>query len=196
LQKKKSQTSDPYRGALRKPKDWGQPCPNPDCTHYRLMHRGNIRAIAPSLTQRGKRRIFRCRTCEDGFSETCDTVFLDLRPPEDKVMMALKMLRVKVGLSDMGFVLGVTAETGLAWLRRAAQQAYASHTPLRRAWPVTQGQRAEMGSCIRRPHAQHAGPDGERRAWRAAGRQGGISFAPEFRLILAAFVGPRTFESA
>ena len=31
---------------MRKPKDWGQPCPNPDCTHYRLMHRGNISAIA------------------------------------------------------------------------------------------------------------------------------------------------------
>jgi hypothetical protein len=39
---------------MRKPKDWGQPCPNPDCTHYRLMHRGNIRAIATYLTQTGK----------------------------------------------------------------------------------------------------------------------------------------------
>ena len=106
---------------MRKPKDWGQPCPNPDCTHYRLMHRGNISAIATYLTQSGKRRIFRCSKCEDCFSETCDTVFFDLRTPEDKVMMALKMLLVKVGLSDISFVLGVTEETVLEWLRRGAR---------------------------------------------------------------------------
>jgi len=27
---------------MRQPKDWGQPCPNPECTPYRLMNRGNI----------------------------------------------------------------------------------------------------------------------------------------------------------
>ena len=38
--------------------------------------------------------------------------------------MALKMLLVKVALSDISFVLGVTEETVLAWLRRAAQKAH------------------------------------------------------------------------
>ena len=45
---------------MRKPKDWGQPCPNSDCTHQRLMNRGNISAISTYLTQSGKRRIFLC----------------------------------------------------------------------------------------------------------------------------------------
>lgn len=182
---------------MRKPQDWGQPCPNPDCTHYRLMHRGNISAIATYLTQSGKRRLFRCSKCEDGFSETCDTVFFDLRTPEDKVMMALKMLLVKVGLSDIGFVLGVTEETVLEWLRRAAQKAHEINAHLLRDLPVTQVQLDEMWSFIRRKHAQQAGPDGESREGSADGRQWvWISFAPEFRLILAAFVGPRTFASA
>jgi transposase-like protein/IS1 family transposase len=182
---------------MRKPKDWGQPCPNPDCTHYRLMHRGNISAISTYLTQSGKRRIFRCSKCEDCFSETCDTVFCDLRTPEDKVMMALKMLLVKVGLSAIGFVLGVTEETVLEWLRRAAQKAHEINAHLLRDLPVTQVQLDEMWSFIRRKHAQQAGPDGESREWSADGRQWvWISFAPEFRLILAAFVGPRTFDSA
>ena len=100
---------------MRKPQDWGQPCPNPDCTNYRLINRGNISAISTYLTQSGKRRVFRCSACERPFSETRDTVFFDLRTPEEKVMMALKMLLVKVGLSDIGFVLGVTEETVLAW---------------------------------------------------------------------------------
>jgi hypothetical protein len=75
---------------MRKPKDWGQPCPKPDCTHYRLMNRGNISAISTYLTQSGKRRIFLCRACKTTFSETRDTVFFDLRTSEEKVMMALK----------------------------------------------------------------------------------------------------------
>src|SRR5262245_18916970 len=182
---------------MRKPKDWGQPCPNPDCSYYRLLNRGNISAISTYMTQSGKRRIFRCSKCKRPFSETRDTDFFDLRSPEDKVLMALKMLLVKVALSDISFVLGVTEETVLEWLRRAAQKAHEINAHLLRDLPVTQVQLDEMWSFIRRKHAQPAGPDGESTDGSEDGRQWvWISFAPEFRLILAAFVGPRTFASA
>src|SRR5215510_9552035 len=182
---------------MRKPKAWGQPCPNPDCSHYRLINRGHVSAIATYLTQSGKRRIFRCGKFEVTFAETRDTVFFDLRTPEEKVMMALKMLLVKVALSDIGFVLGVTEATGLEWLRRAAQQAAQINAYLLRDLPVTQVQLDEMWNFIRRKHAQQAGLDGESSELSADGRQWvWISFAPEYRLILAAFVGPRTFDSA
>ena len=182
---------------MRKPKDWGQPCPNPDCTHYRLINRGNISAISTYLTQSGKRRIFRCSTCEGTFSETRDTVFFDLRTTEEKVMMALKMLLVKVGLSDIGFVLGVTEETVLMWLARAAHKAHEINAHLLRDLPVTEVQLDEMWSFIKRKHAQQAGVDGESSDLSEDGRQWvWISFAPPYRLILAVFVGPRTFESA
>jgi hypothetical protein len=105
---------------MRKPQDWGQPCPHPDCAHDRLINRGTRSAIATSLTQSGKRRIFRWGKCEGTFSETRDMVFFDLRTPAEKVMMALKMLLVTVALSDIGFVWGVTEATVLAWLGRAA----------------------------------------------------------------------------
>jgi IS1 family transposase/transposase-like protein len=182
---------------MRKPKDWGQPCPNPDCSHYRLMHRGNMSAVSTYMTQSGKRRIFRCSECERPFSETRDTVFFDLRTPEEKVIRALKMLLVKVALCDLGFVLGVTEETVVEWLRRAAQKAHEINAHLLRDLPVTQVQLDEMWSFIRRKHAQQVGPAGESTELSEDGRQWvWISFAPEFRLILAAFVGPRTFESA
>ena len=182
---------------MRKPKDWGQPCPNADCSHYRLMNRGNVSAISTYLTQSGKRRIFLCSKCERTFSETRDTVYFDLKTPEEKIIMALKMLLVKVALSDIGFVLGVTEATVLEWLRRAAQKAEEIKAHLLRELPVTQGQLDEMWTFIRRKHAKEAGPDGESTALSEDGRQWvWISFAPEFRLILAAFVGPRTFASA
>src|SRR4051812_27395335 len=182
---------------MRTPKAWGQPCPNPDCAYAQMINRGNIRAVSTDLTQSGKRRIFQCTKCGTPFSETRDTVFFDLKTPEEKVMMALKMLLVKVALSGIGFVLGVTEATVLEWLRRAAQKAEEINGHLLRELPVTQVQLDEMWNFIRRKHAQQAGPDGKSSALSEDGRQWvWISFAPEFRLILAAFVGPRTFASA
>ena len=95
----------------------------------RRMQQGNVSAIARYLTQSGKRRLFRCHTCETPFSETRETVFFDLRTSEDTVMMALTMLLVRVDLAGISFVLGVTAETVLAWLRRVAHQAEAINHP-------------------------------------------------------------------
>ena len=146
---------------MRKPKDLGQPCPNSDCTHYRLMNRGNMSALSTYLTQSGKRRIFLCNACEGTFSATRDTVFFDLRTPEEKDMRALKMLLVKVGLSDIGFVLGVTEATVLMWLERAAHKAHEMSAHLLRELPVTEVQLDEMWSFIKRKHAQQAEADGE-----------------------------------
>jgi IS1 family transposase/transposase-like protein len=182
---------------MRKPKDWGQPCPNPECVDYRRMQQGNVRAIATYLTQSGKRRSFRCHTCATHFAETRETVFFDLRTSEEKVMMALKMLWVRVELAGIGFVLGVTEETVLAWLQRAAQQAEAINHPLLRHLPGTQVQLDEMWNFIGRKHARETdetgaswpdGEDGRQWVW--------VSFAPECRLMIAAIVGPRTLETA
>ena len=182
---------------MRKPKDWGQPCPNPECTHYRRMQQGNVSAIATYLTQSGKRRIFRCHSCELHFSETRETVFFDLRTSEEKVMMALKMLLVRVDLAGIGFVLGVTEATVLAWLKRAAHQAEAINHHLLQHLPVTQVQLDEMWNFIARKHARETDEAGESLPDGQDGRQGiWVSFAPEFRLMIAAVVGPRTLETA
>src|SRR5262245_16513688 len=182
---------------MRTPKDWGQPCPNPACTHYRRMQQGNVSAVATYLTQSGMRRIFRCHTCETPFAETRDTVFFDLRTSEEKVMMALKMLLVRVDLAGIGFVLGVTEETVLAWLRRAAHQAEEINRCLLRDLPVSQVQLDEMWNFIERKHARETDEAGESLPDGEDGRQWvWVSFAPEFRLMIAAVVGPRTLDMA
>jgi IS1 family transposase len=156
-----------------------------------------VSAIATYLTQSGKRRIFRCHTCATQFAETRETVFFDLRTAEDKVMMALKMLLVRVDLSGICFVLGVTEETVLAWLRRAAHQAEVINQHLLRDLPVTQVQLDEMWNFIARKHACEMDAAGESLPTGEDGRQWVWgSFAPEFRLMIAAIVGPRTLETA
>lgn len=112
-------------------------------------------------------------------------------------MMARKMLLVRVALAGMCCVLGVTAQTVLAWLRRAAHKADESNRPRRRHRPVTPGQLDERWHGIERPHAQPWAPEGARLPQSAEGRQGiGSSDAPEWRRMLAACVGPRTYDRA
>jgi IS1 family transposase len=161
------------------------------------MQQGNVSAIATYLTQSGKRRLFRCRTCATHFSETRETVFFDLRTSEEQVMMALKMLLVRVDLAGISFVLSVTEETVLAWLQRAAQQAETINHHLLQNLPVTQVQLDEMGNFIGCKHARETDEAGESVPDGEDGRQWvWVSFAPEFRVMSAALVGPRTLDTA
>lgn len=182
---------------MKSPKDWKQPCPNPKCKYYTLIGRGNVSAISTYLTQSGKRRIFTCKECQTSFSETRDTVFHDLRTPEEKVIMVLKMFLIGVDLSGICFVFGITEETALMWLKRAAKQADIINAQLMHDLAVTEIQLDEMWNFIRRKCSEDSMPGGESPETSEDGRQWvWISFAAEFRLMLATVVGPRTSESA
>lgn len=182
---------------MRKAKNWNQPCPNTTCCQYGQKHQGNIRCLASYMTQSGKRRIFECTTCGEQFSETRETVFFDVRTPEEKVMMALKMILGRVSLSDISFVLGMKAGTVLAWLARAAHKAEEINTALLKELPVTDVQLDEMWSIVKRKVSELAEGEVESPQEADDGRQWvWLSYAPEFRLILATVVGPRTAETA
>lgn len=182
---------------MKRAKDWGQPCPNPACSHYSMKNLGNVRAIATYQSQSGRRRIFECKECGERFSETRQTVFFDLRTPEEKVMTVLKLLLCRVELSSISFALGVTEETILVWLERAAEKAEEINQHLLQEVTVTHVQVDELWNFVRRKRSQQAEADGESPDSSSDGRQWvWVSFAPEFRLVLATHVGPRTFQSA
>ena len=116
------------------------------------------------------------------FSETRQAYFDDLRTAEDTVMMALKMLLVRVDLAGIALCCGVTEETVLAWLRRVAHQAEAINHHLLRNLPVTQVQRDEMWNVIGRKHAQETDAAGESVQDERGGAAMGLGqlCAPEF----------------
>jgi len=96
-------------------------------------------------------------------------------------MMALKMLLVRVDLTGICFVLGVTEETVLAWLMRAAHQAEVINRHLLRDLPVTQVQLDEMWNFIARKHACETDATGESLPASEDGRQWiWISLPPSF----------------
>jgi hypothetical protein len=50
--------------------------------------------------------------CGHSFFETRQSVFFDLRTPEEKVIIVLKLLLCSVSLSNISFVMGVTSAAG------------------------------------------------------------------------------------
>jgi IS1 family transposase len=135
--------------------------------------------------------------CGESFSETRDTLFFDLRMEEERVIMALKMLLVRCELTAISFVLGITEETTLEWLNRAAAKAEEINQHLLREVQVTHVQLDEMWNFIRRKASGAAVAEVESPSHAEDGRQWvWLSFSPEYRLILAAVVGPRVFETA
>jgi hypothetical protein len=182
---------------MRGPKAWDQPCAHSACARFKRMNRGHGRALSTSLTASGQRRICCCRDGRTTVSETRDPVCCALRTPEEPGIMAVKRLRVRVERAGIAFVLGVTAETVLAWLRRAALKAQAITTHLRRERPVTQVQRDARGTVVARQHARETAERGETRPDAAEGRPWvWVRCAPAFHLLRAAVVGPRTLATA
>lgn len=186
---------------MRRASDWNQPCPNEECISHGQINQGNIISIGTYKTKSGKRRIFRCKTCYNTFSETRDTAFFDLKTEEEKVMMALKMILVKVDITGIAFVLDVKEDTILFWLDRAYKKANEINKALLKELSVTRVELDEMWSFVRRKtnngeeeepdfnENDNVGPkEGQQWTW--------ISFAPEYRLILGIVVGPRTAETA
>jgi len=174
---------------MRKSKNWEQSCPNSNCSYYRRINRGNIRSVCTYMTKSGKRRIFQCNICQKSFAETRDTVFFGLKTPEEKVMMALKMILVKVDLSSISFVLDVKEETVLEWLKIASEKAEEINEHLMKEIKVTQVQFDEMWNFIERKHSIESEADRESKELSEDGRQWiWVSFASEFRLILLTLI--------
>lgn len=98
-------------------------CPNSECTLYGEKTRGNIVANGTyRRKEEGEARRFLCRACGQSFCSRAGTIFYDLRSPEERVLMALKLLVKGMPLRGVAEVLGVKLDTVRHWLRVAAAQ--------------------------------------------------------------------------
>ncbi|MDM8542959.1 hypothetical protein QUF90_17940 [Desulfococcaceae bacterium HSG9] len=135
---------------MRKAQNWNQPCPDKSCEMYGQMNKGNISGISTYLTKSGSRSIFKCKCCNYSFSETGDTVFFDLKTPEEKVITALKMILVRVSISGISFVLSIKEVTILKWQDRAYRKADKINKILLKDIAVTEVQSDEMWSFVKK----------------------------------------------
>ena len=96
-------------------------CTNHTCSLYGKTKHGNIVSNGTYSTKSGRVRKFICRTCGNVFNDRTGTFFFDLRTPEDKVILALKLLLKGMSVRGIAEVLGSKPDTVLFWLRRAAE---------------------------------------------------------------------------
>ena len=97
-------------------------CPNPDCPMYGKTGKGNIVANGTYRNKEGKRfHRFLCRACGKSFCNRSGTIFYDLRTPEDRVLLALKLLVKGMTLRGVAEVLEVKLDTVRHWLQLASE---------------------------------------------------------------------------
>jgi len=102
------------------------------------------RGKAPAYTD------FICRNCKTVFNERTGTVFFDLRTPEDKVILALKLLLKGLSVRGIAEVLEVKPDTILAWLRRAAKHSAEVENLLLRDLKVTKVELDELWTFVQK----------------------------------------------
>ncbi len=105
-------------------------CPDPQCRQYGQTGRGNIASNGTKRSQTGRVRNFLCRSCGGSFCERTGTAFYDLRSPEERVLMAIKLLLRGMSLRGIAEVLEVKLDTVRFWLARCAQHAEAVNAQL------------------------------------------------------------------
>lgn len=97
-------------------------CPNLRCSLYGKTGKGNIVSNGTIKTKQGEdRRKFLCKVCGRSFCSRTATIFYDLRTPEEKVILALKLLVKGMPLRGVADVLEVKLDTVRHWLKVAAE---------------------------------------------------------------------------
>ena len=125
-------------------------CTNPACSLYGKTEQGNIVSNGTYPTKSGRVRKFICRTCGNIFNGRTGTVFFDLRTPEDKVILALKLLLKGISVRGIAEVLGSKPDTVLSWLRRAAEHSEEVDAFLLRDMKVSKVELDELWTFVKK----------------------------------------------
>lgn len=125
-------------------------CLNEQCKHYGQKGFGNIVSNGTYHTQSGRVRKLICRSCGKVFNERTGTVFFDLRTPEDKVLMAMKMLLRGMSVRGAADVLECKPDTVLGWLRRAAEHSDKVNDMLMREIEVSKVELDELWTFVKK----------------------------------------------
>jgi len=126
-------------------------CPNPDCPMYGKTGEGNIVANGTYTNKEGEKlRKFICRACSKSFCSRSGTIFYDLRTPEDKVLMALKLLVKGTSLRGVAGILEVSLDTVRRWLHLASEQSERINEVLLKDLQVSQVELDALWSFVKK----------------------------------------------
>lgn len=125
-------------------------CPNEKCQNYNKTDTGSIASNGSYATQSGRVRKFICRECGLVFCQRRGTAFYDIRSPEDKVILALKLVLQGMSLRAVSHVLGVKLDTVRFWLTKSAFHAEQVNEALVKEIRVSRIELDELWSFVRK----------------------------------------------
>ena len=125
-------------------------CPNERCRNYNKAGTGTIAANGSYATQSGRVHKFICRECGRVFCQRQGTAFYDLRSPEDKVILALKLVLQGMSLRAVSNVLEVKLDTVRSWLTKSAAHAQQVNEVLVKEIKVSRVELDELWSFVRK----------------------------------------------
>lgn len=98
-------------------------CPNSECELYGERGKGNIVSNGTIKSKQGeKRQKFLCKCCGKSFCSRTNTIFYNLRTPEEKILLALKLLVKGMPIRGVADALEVKFDSVSRWLKLAADQ--------------------------------------------------------------------------
>ena len=169
-------------------------CPQPKCTYYGWVGRGNIRANG--YPSGGRWRQFQCRSCKKYFLETHGTPLPGKRVPPEVLVWVIGAVAEGLGIRAVARVFAVDPNTVLQWLLEGADQAAALSRYFLHDVQGTQVQLDELFAVLSTVKA------GEVREGKAPNRLSPspywvwVALDPGSKLLLALEVGERTLALA
>lgn len=101
-------------------------CQNSECADYGKRSAGNL-TVCDRYGKNQQRRVLRCRTCKDRFSERKGTVFFGAQLPEEKVVAVLAHVAEGCGVRKTSRLLHVNRSTVSRYSALAGQHARQLH---------------------------------------------------------------------
>jgi len=118
----------------------GDFCPNTACGDYgKQQDEGQKNIIKFGRTKAGRQR-YKCKTCNETFTETKGTIFYRRRTPEEEIIETLAWLAEGSRISSVKRVKGYKEDTILDWLRDAGEHAEALEEELTGKYQIERGQ--------------------------------------------------------
>ena len=125
-------------------------CINKECKNYNRTGTGSIVSNGTYSTQSGRVHKYICRECGRVFCERQSTAFYDIRSPEDKMILALKLILQGLSLRAVSSVLGVKLDTVRSWLTRSAAHAEQVNDALVKQIKVNRVELDELWTFVRK----------------------------------------------
>jgi transposase-like protein len=125
-------------------------CINKECKNYGKIGTGSVVSNGTYFTQSGKVHKYICRECGRVFCERQGTAFYDIRSPEDKMLLSLKLILQGLSLRAVSNVLGVKLDTVRFWLTRSAAHGEQVNDALVKQITVARVELDELWSFVRK----------------------------------------------